>query len=321
MIVQTIAAKWFTKVGPARPKQLIVLHSMEADDKPDTAEAVGRFFAGLPATGKASAHVGVDSDSDVRYVSDNDVAYGAPGANHNGLHLEQTGYARYNAGDWHQDRMVRMLSRAADQCRAWVMQYDIPLRYVDASILSKHDPQNLPREAWGITTHNEVSKAWHETNHSDPGQGYPIEWLMGRIGHPTPSVEEAKGMMQAPCVEIISTPSGAGYWLFGADGGVFAFGDAQFFGSMGGIPLQKPITGAAVTHDGTGYWLVAEDGGVFAFGHAGFFGSMGGKPINGHMVGITPHPSGDGYWLAATDGGVFAFGAAEPHGTPYDLKP
>jgi len=30
-----------------------------------------------------------------------------------------------------------------------------------------------------------------------------------------------------------ATPDGGGYWLVGADGGVFAFGDARFFGSGG----------------------------------------------------------------------------------------
>jgi len=30
---------------------------------------------------------------------------------------------------------------------------------------------------------------------------------------------------------MASTPDGGGYWLVGADGGVFAFGDARFDGS------------------------------------------------------------------------------------------
>jgi len=35
----------------------------------------------------------------------------------------------------------------------------------------------------------------------------------------------------APIVGIASTPDGGGYWLLGADGGVFAFGNADFLGS------------------------------------------------------------------------------------------
>ncbi len=32
-----------------------------------------------------------------------------------------------------------------------------------------------------------------------------------------------------------------------SDGGLFAFGDAQFFGSMGGTPINKPVVGMAVS--------------------------------------------------------------------------
>jgi hypothetical protein len=42
-------------------------------------------------------------------------------------------------------------------------------------------------------------------------------------------------------VGIASTPSGHGYWEVASDGGIFAFGDAQFYGSMGGKPLVKPV--------------------------------------------------------------------------------
>jgi hypothetical protein len=65
----------------------------------------------------------------------------------------------------------------------------------------------------------------------------------------------------APVVGIDSTPS-AGYWLAASDGGVFAFGNAQFYGSKGGQPLNKPVVGIAASQDGGGYWLVAGDGGA-----------------------------------------------------------
>ncbi len=51
------------------------------------------------------------------------------------------------------------------------------------------------------------------------------------------------------------TPDGGGYWLVASDGGIFAFGDARFDGSMGGTPLNAPIVGMAPTPDGGGYWL------------------------------------------------------------------
>jgi hypothetical protein len=101
----------------------------------------------------------------------------------------------------------------------------------------------------------------------------------------------------------------------GADGGVFAFGDAQFYGSLGGIHLNQPIVGIAGTPDGEGYWLVGADGGVFAFGDAQFYGSLGGIHLNQPIVGIAGTPDGEGYWLVGADGGVFAFGDAQFFGS------
>ncbi len=41
-------------------------------------------------------------------------------------------------------------------------------------------------------------------------------------------------------VGIQPTPSGNGYWLDASDGGVFAFGDADFLGCLVGSPLNAP---------------------------------------------------------------------------------
>jgi hypothetical protein len=101
-----------------------------------------------------------------------------------------------------------------------------------------------------------------------------------------------------------------GYWMDASDGGIFSFGNAKFFGSMGGKPLNKPVVGMAAGPNNGGYWLVASDGGIFSFGDALFHGSMGGKPLNQPVVGMAATPDGGGYWLVASDGGVFSFGDA-----------
>jgi len=74
------------------------------------------------------------------------------------------------------------------------------------------------------------------------------------------------------------------------DGGIFAFGDATFFGSTGSIRLNKPVVGIAGTLDGAGYWMAASDGGIFNFGDAGFFGSTGSIKLNKPMVGLAAAP-------------------------------
>ena len=47
--------------------------------------------------------------------------------------------------------------------------------------------------------------------------------------------------LNEPIVGITTTIDSGGYWMVASDGGIFAFGDAQFFGSMGGTPLAQPI--------------------------------------------------------------------------------
>jgi hypothetical protein len=102
-----------------------------------------------------------------------------------------------------------------------------------------------------------------------------------------------------------------GYWMTGADGGVFTFGDATYMGSTGAQHLNKPIVGMAPTADGGGYYLVASDGGVFTFGDATFFGSTGAQHLNQPIVGMAVTPDGGGYYLVAADGGIFTFGDAD----------
>jgi hypothetical protein len=121
--------------------------------------------------------------------------------------------------------------------------------------------------------------------------------------------------LNQPIVGMARTQDDGGYWMVATDGGIFAFGDAGFYGSTGAIHLNKPIVGMAATPDGKGYWLVASDGGIFAFGDAGFYGSTGSIPLNQPIVGMAATPSGHGYWLVASDGGIFSFGDAAFHGS------
>ena len=129
-----------------------------------------------------------------------------------------------------------------------------------------------------------------------------------------------------PFTVAVSSPAGHqavpdGYWLVGADGGIFSFGSAGFFGSTGSLLLQRPVVGIAPTADRHGYWLVASDGGVFAFGDAGYHGSLPGlgiapagsgarSSLAAPIVAMVPSTDDAGYFMVAADGGVFAFGDA-----------
>ena len=100
------------------------------------------------------------------------------------------------------------------------------------------------------------------------------------------------------------------------DGGVFAFGDAAYLGSMGGKATSTQASSAwRATPSGHGYWLVGSDGGIFAFGDAPYEGSVAGLDLAQPVLGVARTPTGHGYWLVAKDGGVFAEGDARFFGS------
>jgi hypothetical protein len=105
------------------------------------------------------------------------------------------------------------------------------------------------------------------------------------------------------------------YWVTTATGAVHSFGSAKTYGTLAGIPLNKPIVGMAATLNGLGYWLVASDGGIFSYGNAAYLGSRGGQPLNEPIVGMAATPDGGGYWLVAADGGIFSYGDASFFGS------
>ncbi len=184
--------------------------------------------------------------------------------------------------------------------------------------LNKHMAEKFgfAKDRYHIVGHGEKSNAawasWAGPNlgidaycntHTDPGPYWDWAKYMNVIN----GVNNRVGMAR--------TASGQGYWIVASDGGVFSFGDANFYGSMGGQALNKPIVGMAARPQGDGYWLVASDGGIFAFGNAGFYGSMGGQPLNQPIVAMAVTQSGNGYWMVAKDGGIFSFGDAPFYGS------
>ena len=153
----------------------------------------------------------------------------------------------------------------------------------------------------------------------------------------------ANSFSNSGIVAIVPTPSGRGYWLVARHGGLFAFGDAAFEGSLGCLnpsvacggansASDTAIVGMAATPNGGGYWLVDANANVFAFGDARYEGSAGcvdpAKPCGGHnsfidsrIVGLAPTADGGGYWLVGAHGSVFAFGDAVFEGSASCVDP
>jgi hypothetical protein len=121
--------------------------------------------------------------------------------------------------------------------------------------------------------------------------------------------------LNKPIVGMAATPDGRGYWLVASDGGIFSYGDANFFGSTGNLVLNKPIVGMITGPRGGGYFLVASDGGIFSFGTAPFFGSLGSQAIKRPIVAAAATPTDNGYWFTDSAGLVSNFGSANYYGS------
>ncbi len=130
------------------------------------------------------------------------------------------------------------------------------------------------------------------------------------LDHTTLARSAVDGHLNAPVVGLAATGDAKGCWEVASDGGIFSFGDAGFFGSVGGQHLNAPVVGLAATPGAKGYWEVASDGGIFSFGDAGFFGSGGSLALNQPVVGMAATPDAKGYWEVASDGGIFSYGDA-----------
>ncbi len=114
---------------------------------------------------------------------------------------------------------------------------------------------------------------------------------------------------------IEPTPSHTGYWIVNAAGQVYAFGNARSHGNAGTLWPGENVSSLSATPTGNGYWLFTNSGRVMTFGDARSFGDMSGTPLNSPIVGSVATPTGHGYYMVASDGGIFAFGDARFHGS------
>ena len=95
-----------------------------------------------------------------------------------------------------------------------------------------------------------------------------------------------------------------------ADGGIFSYGDAGFFGSAGGIHLNKPIVGMASTARRSGLLAGRLRRRHLHLRRRRLLRLDRLHPLNKPIVGMAPTPDGGGYWLVASDGGIFSYGDA-----------
>jgi len=173
--MEMIEAANYTKVD-SRSIDLLVIHDMEYPERLDAAEQVAKFFANQKkGPSGSSAHYNIDANSIVQSVRDRDVAWAAPGGNHDGLQFEHAGVARQTTAQWLDSYGEKMLfSQSAPLFAAKCKQYKIPPVFLRAP--------DLTAQKRGITTHWEITRAFSKgRGHTDPGVGFPLEQFMNTI--------------------------------------------------------------------------------------------------------------------------------------------
>lgn len=208
--IRFIQASGYTRATYPRVVNLIPLHVMEARQGSNTAEAVGVWFSKpqmktpgpvLPGFGpRASAHAGVDQDSVVQYVLPGDVAWGAPGGNSNGYHVEHAGYSAETDADWASPANEAMLLLSAGHVAKACNYFGLPrvrlsLEEVavctrDALIRKGAIGGQLSGSRGGICGHFDLTRVWQDwqhyglpnpkagpnpwwPDHTDPGGSWP----------------------------------------------------------------------------------------------------------------------------------------------------
>jgi hypothetical protein len=206
----------YQRVDPAHPRvvTLLVVHSMEAPDKPTTAEGVAAWFArpnpppGQPRdpalhSPPASAHACVDSDSVVTCVMPADISWSCSGGNWLSYGVEFAGYAKWLRAAWLSDENMSLLHLGAAHMAKASAFFGIPVQVLseaevaeclrDACIRKGSLAGALSGNPGGITTHamvNAALKNWKahglppqtgDLTHSDPGDGFPLDVLVGMM--------------------------------------------------------------------------------------------------------------------------------------------
>ena len=125
-----------------------------------------------------------------------------------------------------------------------------------------------------------------------------------------------------PTTEGVQVPANqSGYWMVGADGRVYNFGDAKSYGDAT-IASGAQAVDIEPTPSGNGYWIVDDQGHVFPRGDASGFGDVDRSILqSGEAVtSISSTATGKGYWVFTSRGRAISFGDATWYGDMSQTK-
>lgn len=198
--------------GRDKTLRLIVIHTMETPEQQGRARWCAQYFAG-PGAPQASAHACIDDQEVVLCLPPSATAWAAPGANSDGYQVEHAGYASQGAAGWADAYSQRMLALSATHTAQIARAAGIPLRHLTDGELAAGQA--------GFVGHDQVSRVYKLSDHTDPGPAFPWTQYMNLVAGVNPAAnskgENTMLMIHQPKAgaggQHLYAIMGPGFWL------------------------------------------------------------------------------------------------------------
>lgn len=151
------------------PIKRIYIHTFEGRDL--DAIAMARYQ--LPPAAGGSYHIVVDANGMTARENDDEYIPWSAGwtANRDGIHISLAGQSAFSRDKWLS--RDKQMSKLADVVAAYCKAYGVPAVY--------RPGVDLRDDKWGISSHAAAAIAWRETDHTDPGVNFPMDWLVDQV--------------------------------------------------------------------------------------------------------------------------------------------
>lgn len=164
---------------------------------PGSAASTARYFAGGSAGG--SAHYVVDGGDEQHCVPDNTVAFHAPpNARSIGIEICSEGGTyplSYTREQWLSPQVWPAVLKAAARTAELCTRFSIPTVKINST--------DLLAGAHGVCGHVDVSQAWHQSTHSDPGPQFPWPEFMAAVNGASSGIGTATSLSQDEPMSVV----------------------------------------------------------------------------------------------------------------------